>query len=196
MSSHSHILKSSNGRIELVPPSAAEDEAVAHLRSRPETLRYLPILPERCTVDDARQLREKRAQLASYLPFHIHVGDQFGGMGDLHFIDKENNSCHVGIIVSPDMHGQNLGTEAIYLLLEFVFESQGYHRATFETGADNVHMRGWLEKTAGIRLEGMMKDAWKRDSGNVYYDMASYGILEGEWRDGIKEKLRARLNRR
>ncbi|KAJ7572027.1 acyl-CoA N-acyltransferase [Mycena floridula] len=171
--------------IDLVPPSEAEDEAVALLRAHPETLRYLPILPAKFTVADARERRERQAKLDNCFRFHIHVGDKavFGGTTGLHTIEKESNSCH------------NVGTEALYLVLEFAFETRGLHRATFGTGVNNVRMRGWLEKIAGIRLEGIMRDAWKHTDKDVYYDMASYSILEGEWRDGVKERLRARLNR-
>ena len=62
-----------------------------------------------------------------------------------------------------------------------------FHRVTFETGADNLPMRGWLEKVAGARKESTKVGAWKDPSENGgYSDVTGYAILEDEWREGVE----------
>ncbi|KAJ7600419.1 acyl-CoA N-acyltransferase [Mycena floridula] len=160
-------LWSPSGRLKLVSPTEAEDEEMALLRSHPATLLYLPVFPAHFSSSDARTLREKSA----------------------------NNSCHAGIIVSPNIHGRGIATEALYAVMEFAFETRKFHKVTFETSTENIQMRGWLEKTAGACLEGVMKDGWKYFEADAYCDVANYGILEGEWRDSVKGQLEAKMQK-
>ncbi|KAJ7593736.1 acyl-CoA N-acyltransferase [Mycena floridula] len=193
-------LLSPSGRVKLASPTEADDEPKALLRSHPATSRYLPTLPTRLTTSDARAMRERLDQDISSVALTIHFRDEveeyvFAGTTGLYHIDKANNRCTVGIMVSPNIHGRGIATEALYTVMEFAFETRNFHKVTFETSMENVQMRGWLEKTAGARLEGVMKDAWKHFEADAYSDMASYGILEGEWRNGIKEKLKAKIQK-
>jgi len=146
MPQHQITLTSLTGRLKLVPPNAADDMAVSVLRSHPITRRYLRFLPEHFSVDEARIRREKIAADDRIIDFHAHLQNNDGtttfiGMLGLLDIDVLNDSCAVGILVSPDHHRAGIATEVLYTLLNFVFEDRKLHRVKFETGADNDMMQ-------------------------------------------------------
>ncbi|KZS93379.1 acyl-CoA N-acyltransferase [Sistotremastrum niveocremeum HHB9708] len=182
--------------VELVPPTAEDDQAVADMRSHPETRRYLPFLPTTFTPDEARQMRENKDADARYLDFRIHYitpsGPVFAGTCGLLHINPENSSAEAGIIVCPEFHRTGLGTESLLLVLNYSFTTLKFHRISFETAHHNVQMRGWLENALGIGLEYRLREAWK--SGSGWIDSVGYSILDREWSD-LKEKLENRLRR-
>ncbi|KAF5322566.1 hypothetical protein D9619_001912 [Psilocybe cf. subviscida] len=197
MPQHSTTLDSPYGRIKLVPPSPSEDLAYAECRVHPITRKYLRILPERMTEEEARQRRESRAEDPRMFDLIIHLvqddgSEKFAGFSGYFNVDEANSTCEAGIIVAPDLHGKGLATEVFYVLLRHIFEEKGFHTTTFATGADNIPMQKWLEDVAGARLESERKEAWKQQDG-TYADVKGYGILEWEWRDRVKARLEERL---
>ncbi|KAL0578763.1 hypothetical protein V5O48_003261 [Marasmius crinis-equi] len=197
MAPHNLLLKSPTGRLLLAPPSEANDEENARIRCHPTTRKYLRYLAENITKEDARELREERLKDPSLLEFHLYKidkdgGTQFVGGTMIFHINEEHNSCEVGIIVGPEAHGGGIATDAFLTMLTYVFEERKFHRATFETGADNLAMRGWLEKVAGARLEAQRIGAWK-DPLVGYSDVTGYAILDTEWRERVKGNLEKRL---
>ncbi|KAG5648541.1 hypothetical protein DXG03_003152 [Asterophora parasitica] len=180
-------------RIRLVPPSSDDDEAVSLLRSHPETLRYLKFLPKNVSVEDARIRRETRAEDPHIVDFHIHVKNDggsytLGGMTGLFHVDETNESCEVGILVSPHLHRGGLGTEALYNVLKYAFDERKLHRVTFETAEENAPMCSWLEKVLEAKLEARRRDCWKEGDGK-YTSVNGYSLLAWEWSGGIREKL-------
>ncbi|KAG6886178.1 hypothetical protein C0993_000696 [Termitomyces sp. T159_Od127] len=177
----------------LIPPRAEDDEAVAVLRSHPKTLRYLRFLPTHVTPDEARVRRENRASNPTIVDFHIHIKKKdgsfsFEGNTGLFNVDETNKSCEIGILLSPHLHRKGYATEALYLVLKHAFEDRKMHRASFETGADNLPMCSWLEKVLGATLEARRRECWSDMKGG-YTDVHSYSILEWEWSGGVREKL-------
>ncbi|KAG7446218.1 acyl-CoA N-acyltransferase [Guyanagaster necrorhizus] len=197
MPNHNVVLTSVTGRIKLIPPHPSEDEAVAQLRTHPEFLRYLPIFPQSVSAEEMGQRREARSQNPSIRDFHIHVADykgqwEFGGITGYFNLETVNKSCEIGVAVCPALYGTSIATDVLYTLLVHVFEEQRLHRATFQTAAANVAMRGWLDKVADAKLEGEKRECWRTDK-ETYCDVACYSILEWEWRDKVKGKLEHRL---
>jgi RimJ/RimL family protein N-acetyltransferase len=188
--------------VSLVHPSPADDEAVAALRSHPGTLRYLNFLPEYCSVEDSCKRREERTADPRTRDFHIHhlhgqsgvehsATPSFVGTCGLTDINPVNCSAEAGILIVPELHRTGLGTQALYLLLNFAFDGLKLHRVVFETGEDNVAMRGWFEHVLEIKPESYLKEAWKRGDG--WMDAVVYRILEYEWREGLKHRLENRI---
>ncbi|KAK7062260.1 ribosomal-protein-alanine acetyltransferase [Favolaschia claudopus] len=194
------------GRISLVPPSEADDPFVAVLRSHIETRRYLRYFPELFSAADARDRRIKRESEPDLIDFHIHLAQNspaatgatntfVGSTGIFNIIDTFiGNSCEVGILISPDYFRGGLATEALYTVLKWVFEDRKFHRAEFNTGTDNLAMRGWLEK-AGATLEGTKRECWVDPSTGGFTDVCTYSILEEEWREIVSGRLEERMNR-
>lgn len=199
MPQHSVTLFSPKSRVKLVPPNAADDEAVSIIRSHPETLRYLRFFPTNVSAKDARIRREARAEDPRIIDFHIHtINDDgsysFGGMTGIFNVDETQESCEVGILVSPNRHRGGYGTHALYTILKWVFEDRKMHRATFETGEDNLPMRSWLENVLEATLEANRRECWK-EAGGKYSNVYGYSILEWEWTGRIKAKLEKLLSR-
>ncbi|KAK7053401.1 hypothetical protein VNI00_004027 [Paramarasmius palmivorus] len=198
MAPHDIVLVSRTGRLQLEPASEKNDEANAKLRMHPETRRYLRYLPDNVTAEDARKLRESRLADPTILEFHVYVrdkdgSDRFAGGTMMFNISNEHNSCEVGIILSPEVHRGGIATDVFYTLLSYIFEERKMHRVTFETGADNLAMRGWLEKVAGARLEAQRLECWEDPVSGGYSDVTGYAILAWEWKDRVRERLEKRL---
>ncbi|KAF8186861.1 acyl-CoA N-acyltransferase, partial [Mycena galopus ATCC 62051] len=188
-------LPSQSGRILLVRPREEDDAAIAALRSHPETLRYIPFR-EGISLEEARALRIARDADETRVSFHIHLtggtdSTTLGGRLGLSHIDKQFKSCEVGIMINPDYFRGGLATDALYTILTYAFETMKLHRAGFVTAANNIRMRGWLDK-AGVVLEGTKRDGWTDGNGG-YTDLALYSILEREWTETVKPRLEERL---
>lgn len=191
-------LKSPSGRIILTNPSPAEDEIVSVFRTSPIVRRYLQFLPATLSVEDARKRREDRGKDPQILDLAVFLQAEdgtleFAGSTAIFHIDDTQKSCEAGILVVPKFHGQGLTAEIFCTLLTYVFEERGFHRVSFETSMENAPMRGWLEKAAGVRLEGVKKECWT-DSAGGWVDVASYAVLSWEWRDNVKARLEKRIH--
>ncbi|KAJ7180453.1 acyl-CoA N-acyltransferase [Mycena filopes] len=200
-------IASKSGRISLFPPTKPNDTFVAELRQHPETRRYLHYYPERFSADDARTLRLSRANDTTRVDFHIQTGNDTGtneldgapvgifvGTTTIFHIEtKHGSSCEVGILISPAYFRGGLATDALYTLLVYVFEDLKLNRAEFNTGVDNLAMRGWLGK-AGATLEGTQRQLWL-DPGVGYTDVCKYSVLQEEWRTTVKGRLEAMIER-
>ncbi|KAF8186879.1 acyl-CoA N-acyltransferase [Mycena galopus ATCC 62051] len=193
------ILPSQSGRILLIRPREEDDAAVAALRSHPETHRHLTFESAHLSVEEARALRITRAADERRMSFNIHVSNEsgstistFGGTVGLSHINHLK-SCEVGILINPEYFRRGLATDALYTILAYAFETMKLDRARLSTAANNVGMRGLLEK-AGVMLEGIARDDWSDGKGG-FSDVCLYGILEQEWAKTIKAKLEGQINR-
>uniref|UniRef100_A0A0W0FH37 Intradiol ring-cleavage dioxygenases domain-containing protein n=1 Tax=Moniliophthora roreri TaxID=221103 RepID=A0A0W0FH37_MONRR len=214
MAPHNIVLKSRTSRLRLEPAAEVNDEANAKIRMHPETRRYLRYLPEHFTTEEAQRLRESRVADPAVLEFNIYVkdkdgNDRFAGGTLIFHIEEQHRSCEAGIILSPEVHRGGVATDGeihaflaslsthvirvFYTLLSYIFEERKMHRVTFETGSDNLAMRGWLEKVAGARIEAQRLECWIDPVSGGYSDVTGYAILEWEWKDRIKERLENRL---
>lgn len=198
MAPHSITLESPWNRIQLVPLSSTNDEAYAYCRTHPVTRKYLGMIPGTMTTEEAHLYRTKRTEETDRLDFDIIFKQKdgsttFGGAVGYFKIDNRNLSCETGIAIHPDLHRKHIATEVFYVLLQHIFEDRKIHRVVMETSVDNVNMRGWLENVAGARSEGEFKDVWRDEKGD-FMDGKAYAILEGEWLDTIKKRLKSRLD--
>lgn len=194
-------LTSPSGTLKLVPPAPEYDEDVAILRSHPEARKYLPFLPEHTTAKDIQERRISRAKVEANIDMYVLLIEddfppKFVGLSGIFNVDKYNGTCSAGICIHPDYFRTGMGTEVLYTLMKWAFEDEEYHmhRIAFETGVDNVMMRGWLEHVVGVKLEFCWREAWKAGPGK-WVDVAGYSILETEWRNEVKERLEKKMQR-
>jgi len=193
------ILQSPFGRLSLVsPPPEGDEEDTIALRTHPKVLEHLKILPERLTMAEVTSRAKQRLEDPLILDFSVYLnrgGDakrELIGVTGYFNLNTVNRSCEVGILVRPDLHGKQYATEVLYVLLHYIFDTGKLHRATFETAWSNSAMRGWLERTAGARLESQRRDAWCINDG-TFVDVAGYAMLEDEWHNEVEPRLRKRL---
>ncbi|KAF5389065.1 hypothetical protein D9757_004990 [Collybiopsis confluens] len=197
-------LVSRTGRIKLVKAIAENDGSVARLIGDPSIRRYLPHFPERCSVEEARKIREGRAKSGDYYEYHVLAGEEEGnekfgrtfkfiGETMAFHIDMEHRSCEAGIILVPEVQRVGMGVDVLYTLFCYVFEELEMHRVYMTTDSRNAGMRGWLENVAGARKEREEREAWMNPGTGEFLDVVGYAILEWEWRGRVKEVLEKRL---
>jgi RimJ/RimL family protein N-acetyltransferase len=79
--------------------------------------------------------------------------------------------------------GCGVGSEALYLTMEFGFEELNLHRIQLTVISYNKPAIGLYEKL-GFKKEGTYRQFIYRDG--IRYDMYLYGILRSEWETNIK----------
>jgi RimJ/RimL family protein N-acetyltransferase len=70
----------------------------------------------------------------------------------------------LGIGLFGDHRGRGVGTTALTLMTDFLFEEERAVRVSLSTDVDNLGMRRAAEK-AGFRLEGIMRGFWRIPGG-------------------------------
>jgi RimJ/RimL family protein N-acetyltransferase len=101
------------------------------------------------------------------------------GMADYRGVDSVARSATVGITIGEkDLWGQGYGSEALRLLVGFVFDYLNLHRVQLDTWSGNDRAIRSFAKV-GFREEGRLRDAVRAPDG--YYDSVVMGLLRAEW---------------
>jgi RimJ/RimL family protein N-acetyltransferase len=88
--------------------------------------------------------------------------------------------CELGIhLYEPERRGRGLGTEALRLLITYLFDDQGAERLEVRTSLDNPAMCRVLEALGFVR-EGVLRAFMPGESGRC--DYAMFSLLRAEWR--------------
>lgn len=114
-----------------------------------------------------------------------------GGIFSLLKIEPAHGKLELAHVhFSPILQQTSASTEALYLVMKFIFEDLGYRR--LEWKCDNANERS---KRCAIRLgfvfEGVFRQHWIIKSRNR--DTAWYSIIDKEWPD-IKARIERWLN--
>jgi len=96
------------------------------------------------------------------------------------YVDNANpDACEVTITVcEDDRQGVGLGSEALALWVDHLFESR-FHRVALRTYSLNTFMRRTAEKL-GFKLEGVEREIHRWDE--VWVDRLTFGVLAKEWK--------------
>ena len=93
--------------------------------------------------------------------------------------DRKHVSANVGISLGEkDLWGKGYGTEAMRLLLEIVFDHQGWHHAELWTLAENERAIKSFEKV-GFRRVGIEREVAYYEG--KYHDVVLMEQLKPEW---------------
>ena len=86
----------------------------------------------------------------------------------------------IGFALVRSERGKGYGTEAIQIMVDYLFFSKDIVRIQTPTGTKNIASQKALEK-AGFSKEGIMRKSWyvRRE----YRDMYLYSILREEWKE-------------
>jgi RimJ/RimL family protein N-acetyltransferase len=86
---------------------------------------------------------------------------------------------HVGIDICEDTYlNRGLGTEALRLWVDYLFENSDVHRISLGTWSFNERMMRVAEK-AGFTCEGRRREL--REWQGEWIDYIAYGVLRREW---------------
>jgi [ribosomal protein S5]-alanine N-acetyltransferase len=114
------------------------------------------------------------------------------GEGQWYFIQKKNGTkvgyiAHfkskdcvgIGYMLLKKERRKGYGSEAVQMIVDYLFLHKSIVRIQAETHPDNKASRRVLEK-AGFKFEGLIRKSFF--SRGVYRDTAMYSILRGEWK--------------
>jgi aminoglycoside 6'-N-acetyltransferase len=89
--------------------------------------------------------------------------------------------CDIGFTIAPEYQGHGYATEAVRLLLTYLFTARGKHRITAYCDPRNAPSVALLERL-GMRREGHLREStWAKGE---WTDDLVYGLLHDEWRSG------------
>mgnify|MGYP001472086148 CR=1 FL=1 len=121
---------------------------------------------------------------AAQQPFSIDVRRaddtwQHIGSAGLHEIDWRNRSTELGIMIGDKSYwNQGYGSDVLYTLLEFGFDTLNLHRIWLQVYANNPRAVRAYEKT-GFVHEGAFRES--RFHAGKYYDTLIISVLRPEW---------------
>jgi RimJ/RimL family protein N-acetyltransferase len=89
--------------------------------------------------------------------------------------------CEIGFTLAPQYQGRGYATEAVRLLLAYLFTARGKHRITAYCDPRNTASAALLERL-GMRREGHLREStWAKGE---WTDDLVYGLLRDEWQPG------------
>jgi RimJ/RimL family protein N-acetyltransferase len=136
---------------------------------------YEPIMEQMTKVEAEKRLAD--SSRASYFIIQKIDGTNIGLI--VHF-GQSSGSITVGYAIEPSEHGKGCGTEALQLMLDYLFLSKEIHRVQANTDPENKASQRLLEKV-GFKMEGV-----SRESSFVrgqWRDECHYSILREEWKE-------------
>jgi RimJ/RimL family protein N-acetyltransferase len=145
-----------SSRIALRPVDDGDVDAIAGACADPEIARYIPIIPQPYTVEDARTfVASARAGWAGGTSAELAIEEratgELLGMVALRLRDGES----VGYWVKPEARGRGVATEALRLALRWASESHGVTRLWLTAHPGNRASQRVAEK-AGFRRTGIV----------------------------------------
>ncbi|WKZ82557.1 MAG: GNAT family protein [Acidimicrobiia bacterium] len=149
--------------------------------SRLRLARWMPWVPYSTTVSDFAAFIDGAGRSeADGGAFHRGLfsdGVPVGAVGAS--LDLVNHCAEVGYWLVPEWEGRGVVTEAVGLMLDFLFEEMAVHRVALRAATQNRRSRAVAERL-GFEFEGVLREAlWLEDRPT---DTALYSLLEPEWR--------------
>jgi RimJ/RimL family protein N-acetyltransferase len=97
----------------------------------------------------------------------------------VHF-GQSSGAVTVGYAIKPSEHGKGYGTEALQLMVDYLFLAKDIHRVQANTDPENTASQRILDKV-GFRKEGASrKSSFVRGQ---WRDECHYSILREEWKE-------------
>ena len=94
---------------------------------------------------------------------------------------SDPRQCEIGFTIAPDHQRCGYATEAVRLLVGYLFTGRGKHRITAYCDARNAASAALLERL-GMRREGHLREStWAKGE---WTDDLLYAVLDHEWQQG------------
>jgi len=136
---------------------------------------YEPIM-EQMTKAEA----EKRLADSSKSAYFIIQKKDGTSIGLIVCFGQSSGSITVGYAIKPSEHGKGYGTEALQLIIDYLFLAKDVHRVQANTDPENKASQRILEKV-GFKKEGVSRrSSFVRGQ---WRDECHYSILREEWKE-------------
>ena len=93
-------------------------------------------------------------------------------------VKPELGTCEIGLVYGPGLMRTVGGTEAVYRLIRYVMETNGYRRLEWRCGPDNLASVRAASRY-GFTYEGTLRQTYWLKGHN--WDTRIYSILDSEW---------------
>lgn len=135
---------------------------------------YEPIM-EQMTRAEAEKRLEDTSKKATFI-----VQKKDGtNIGLMVYFGQSSGSISIGYAIEPSEHGKGYGTEALELMVDYLFLAKDIHRVQANTDPENKVSQHILEKV-GFKNEGVSrKSSFVRGQ---WRDEYHYCILREEWK--------------
>jgi RimJ/RimL family protein N-acetyltransferase len=132
---------------------------------------------ERCV----RQMMERHPDTAGeWFQFAVELRETGQLVGDCAAMPhaSDPSQCEIGFTIAAEHQGHGYATEAVRLLVGYLFTARGKHRVTACCDARNAASAAVLERLA-MRREGHLREStWAKGE---WTDDLLYALLQDEW---------------
>ena len=191
---HNYLLE--DDRVVLRPIIAADLQHLAHfVINEPEIWKYSLISVGSVTeletyINTTLTAREQGKEYA-FIVYDKKL-KQYAGSTRFYDIQPQYNTLQLGYTwYGKDFQGTGLNKHCKYLLLQFAFEQLGAARVEFRADAANEKSIAAM-KSIGCTPEGILRSHLPKLDG-TRRDSIILSILEAEWFDSVKSKLKNNL---
>ena len=130
------------------------------------------------SVDVSKQLIDMWVE-AYESPTVYHWGIEHEGelIGDIAVSrwNEDRESCEIGYCLSRRFWNQGLMTEALSAVMDYLFDTVGFHRISLRHDIRNI-ASGRVMQKCGMRPEGITRGERRRADGS-WADICNYGLL-------------------
>lgn len=172
-------------RLRLREVRDSDASALFAIHSNPQVMRYwsYPAWTELAQAEQkVADIQRQRREL-DILVWAIAeaASDRLIGTSALFGLDLTQGRAEIGYSLHPDWQGRGLATEALRLILQYVFSGLRLRRV--EADADPRNEPSWrlLEKLGFVR-EGLLRERWNVN--DEICDTAFYGLLQRDFKAG------------
>lgn len=143
--------------------------------------RFLSWTPYVCVEDVESFLQSVLEEYNRPDTYHwaIEVDGEIIGSISTISIDEKNCSCEVGYCVAYDYWNRGITSEALRMVIRFLFEEVEMHRIMAKHDVDNP-ASGKVMQKCGMTYEGILREHYLRHDG-IFSDALVYGILRREF---------------
>ena len=149
--------------------------------NEPDVRRFLtPGIPFPILLEEEYKWFESQTAFGDTYNFAIETlrtAEYIGGCG-VNSVDWKNSYAVVGIFLRKSHWSKGYGTDAMSILLRFIFEEMNLNKVALETYSFNERAVASYRK-AGFKIEGVLREQIFREG--RYYDKLLMGILRSEW---------------
>jgi aminoglycoside 6'-N-acetyltransferase len=161
-------------RVLLRPLTAGDVPTISAIQAQPGVAR-------RWGPPDEAELRRKVEGEEGVVAFAIELDGAVVGLAQYHE-EEDPMYRHAGIdlLLSENVHGRGLGTDAVRTLARYLIHERGHHRLVIDPAADNLAAIRAYEKV-GFRPVGVMRQ-YERLPGGDWHDGLLMDLLADEFR--------------
>ena len=143
----------------------------------------------RVFTEDDFKIYDKLIQGEVFI-IHSLKDNQVLGMIQVIPCPKKNKAGYIGLVINKEVQGKHISNEATFLLLDYLFNKQGYNKVIVEILESNEGLRKTLEKTGWYKEGKLLQECFLNGKfqNELRYSMSAYYFNK------IKDKILKEYN--